>query len=53
MELDSGRPVRVRTVAHFARRNTAEKLRKQGPNQGIMALLGGWDEVRSSLDISC
>lgn len=50
MELESGRPVRVRTAAHFARRNTAEKLRRQGANQGITALLGGWDEVRSLLD---
>lgn len=47
MELESSRPVAVRTLAHFARRNLADKLRKPGAGQAVTALLGGWDEVRA------
>ncbi len=46
MQLESSRPVGVRTLAHFARRNFADKLRRQGAGQAVAALLGGWDEVR-------
>lgn len=46
MQLESSRPVAVRTLAHFARRNLADKLRKQGAGQAVTVLLGGWDEVR-------
>lgn len=46
MQLESSRPVSVRTLANFARRNLAEKLRKQGMGQAVTALLGGWDKVR-------
>lgn len=46
MQLESSRPVGVRTLANFARRNLAEKLRKQGAGQAVTALLGGWDQVR-------
>lgn len=49
MQLESSRPVGVRTLAHFARRNLADKLRKQGEGQAVTALLGGWDEVRAFL----
>lgn len=49
MQLESSRPVGVRTLAHFARRNLAEKLRKQGSRQAVTALLGGWDEVHACL----
>ena len=45
MELESSRPVGVRTLAHFARRRLANNLREQGAAQGVTALLGGWDEV--------
>ena len=48
MELESSRPVAVRTLAHFARRNLADKLRKRGAGQAVTALLGGWDEVRAT-----
>lgn len=50
MQLESSRPVGVRTLAHFARRNLADKLRRQGARQ-VAALLGGWDEVRARLTI--
>ncbi|CAM9452751.1 unnamed protein product [Ectocarpus sp. 12 AP-2014] len=45
MQLESSRPVGARTLAHFARRNLADKLRKQGAGQAVTALLGGWNEV--------
>ncbi|CAM9732682.1 unnamed protein product [Scytosiphon promiscuus] len=45
MQLESSRPVGVSTLAHLARRNLAEKLRKRGGGQAVTALLGGWDEV--------
>ncbi|CAM9458013.1 unnamed protein product, partial [Ascophyllum nodosum] len=51
MELESARPCSVATVAHFARRNTAEKLRKQGSGQAVTALLGGWDEIASKPEL--
>lgn len=51
MELESSRPVAVRTLAHFARRNLADKLRKQGAGQAVTALLGGWDEVRAKANV--
>lgn len=46
MQLESSRPVGARTLVHFARRNLADKLRKQGAGQAVTALLGGWNEVR-------
>lgn len=46
MSLESSKPVRAGTLANFARRHVAEKLRKQGGGQAVTALLGGWDEVR-------
>ncbi|CAM9645798.1 unnamed protein product, partial [Hapterophycus canaliculatus] len=45
MQLESSRPVGVSTLAHFARRNLAEKLRRQGAGQAVTVLMGGWDEV--------
>eukprot|EP00903_Cladosiphon_okamuranus_P007559 g7333.t1 len=45
MELESSRPVAVRTLAHFARRNLANNLRKRGAGQAVTSLLGGWDET--------
>lgn len=47
MELESSRPVAARALANFARRNLADKLRKQGAGQAVTALLGGWDQVRA------
>jgi len=51
MQLESSRPVGVRALAHFARRNLADKLRRQGAGQAVTALLGGWDEVRARLTV--
>ncbi|CAM9164781.1 unnamed protein product [Pylaiella littoralis] len=51
MKLESSRPVGVRTLAHFARRNLAEKLRTQGAGQAVTLLLGGWDEVAGQPDL--